>query len=63
MNCRNRVLGIYEFSTGGVAGTVADPKLIFMAALKANACTVIVAHNHPSGDPYPSMADRFNQEN
>jgi DNA repair protein RadC len=58
MNCRNHVLGIYELSTGGVTGTVADPKLIFMAALKANACTVIVAHNHPSGDPYPSMADK-----
>jgi DNA repair protein RadC len=58
MNCKNRVLGIYELSTGGVTGTVADPKLIFMAALNANACTVIVAHNHPSGDPHPSMADK-----
>jgi DNA repair protein RadC len=50
MNCRNHVLGLFELSTGGVTGTVADPKLIFMAALKANACTIIVAHNHPSGD-------------
>ncbi|OQP44139.1 DNA repair protein [Niastella yeongjuensis] len=58
MNCKNRVLGIYELSTGGVTGTVADPKLIFMAALKANACTVIVAHNHPSGDPHPSTTDK-----
>jgi DNA repair protein RadC len=58
MNCRNHVLGIYELSTGGVTGTVADPKLIFMAALKANANTIIVAHNHPSGDPQPSMADK-----
>jgi DNA repair protein RadC len=58
MNCKNRVLGIYELSTGGVTGTVADPKLIFMAAIKANACTIIVAHNHPSGDPQPSMADK-----
>jgi DNA repair protein RadC len=58
MNCRNRVLGIYELSTGGVTGTVADPKLIFMAALKANANTIIVAHNHPSGDPNPSIVDK-----
>lgn len=58
MNRHNRVLGLYELSTGGVTGTVADPKLIFMAALKANACTIIVAHNHPSGDPQPSMADK-----
>ena len=58
MNCKNQVLGIYELSTGGVTGTVADPKLIFMAALKANACTIIVAHNHPSGDPHPSIVDK-----
>lgn len=44
MNRANRVLGIYELSTGGVSGTVADPKLIFMAALKANACTIILTH-------------------
>jgi DNA repair protein RadC len=44
LNCKNHVLGLYELSTGGVTGTVADPKLIFMAALKANACTIIVAH-------------------
>lgn len=58
MNNKNRVLGLYELSTGGVASTSADPKLIFMAALKANASTIIVAHNHPSGDPQPSMVDK-----
>ena len=57
MNRANRVLGIYELSTGGVTGTVADIKLVFMAALKANACNLIVSHNHPSGSLKPSMAD------
>ena len=57
MNRANRVLGIYELSTGGVTGTVADIKLVFMAALKANACNLIVSHNHPSGNLKPSMAD------
>ena len=57
MNRANRVLGIYELSTGGVSGTVADIKLVFMAALKANACSLIVSHNHPSGNLKPSMAD------
>lgn len=33
-NRANKVLGIFEVSTGGIAGTVADPKLIFVAALK-----------------------------
>jgi len=57
MNKAHRVLGIYELSTGGVTGTVADPKLIFMAALKANACCIILSHNHPSGNLKPSRAD------
>lgn len=45
MNRAQRVLGIYELSTGGVTGTVADPKLVFIAALKANACNIILSHN------------------
>ena len=57
LNRANRVLGIVEISTGGVAGTVADPKLIFGAALKAGASSVILAHNHPSFQLTPSQAD------
>ena len=57
LNRANRVLGVYEVSTGGVSGTVADPKLVFAAALKANASAIILAHNHPSGQLKPSDAD------
>jgi DNA repair protein RadC len=57
MNRAQRVLGIYELSTGGVTGTVADPKLVFIAALKGNACNIILSHNHPSGNLKPSRAD------
>jgi len=57
LNKGNRVLGIYEVSTGGISGTIADPKLIFSAALKASACSLILAHNHPSGNLKPSNAD------
>src|SRR5665647_2672309 len=57
MNRAQRVLGIYELSTGGVTGTVADIKLVFMAALKSNACSLIISHNHPSGNLKPSKAD------
>lgn len=57
LNRSNRVLGIYEVSTGGVTGTVADPRLIFVAALKANACAIMISHNHPSGNLKPSQAD------
>lgn len=56
-NRANKVLGIFELSNGGVSGTVADPKLIFAAAIKANACGLILAHNHPSGTTQPSQSD------
>src|SRR5690606_29677708 len=50
LNRENRVLGVYQVSTGGVSGTIADPKLVFAAA-------IILAHNHPSGQLKPSDAD------
>ena len=43
-NRTDKVLGIMEISTGGVSGTVADPKVIFGAAIKASASGLIVAH-------------------
>jgi len=57
LNQANKVLGISQISSGGVSGTVADPKMIFQTALKANASSVILAHNHPSGNLTPSDAD------
>ena len=57
LNRANKVLGIFELSTGGVSGTIADPKLVFAAALKANASNIILCHNHPSGSTKPSRAD------
>jgi DNA repair protein RadC len=56
-NRAQKVLGIMEVSTGGVSGTVADPKVIFVAAIKAGASGFILAHNHPSGNLTPSQAD------
>ena len=57
LNRANKAIGIYEVSTGGISGTVADPKIIFAVALKAGASGVILAHNHPSGNLQPSKAD------
>lgn len=53
----NRCMGISTVSSGGVSGTVVDPKLIFALALKGRACQLIVAHNHPSGNLSPSNQD------
>jgi DNA repair protein RadC len=57
LNRSNKVICVYNVSSGGVTGTVADPKLIFTAALKVNAVSVILCHNHPSGSLKPSRAD------
>lgn len=57
LNRANRVLGIYQLSTGGVTGTVADVRLILAMALKVMASAIILCHNHPSGNPKPSRAD------
>ena len=53
----NRVLWVYQVSSGGITGTIVDPKILFQAALKANACAIIMGHNHPSGQIQPSEAD------
>ena len=57
LNRNSRLLGIYEVSTGGIHGTLVDPKVIFIAALKCCACSLILVHNHPSGNLSPSQED------
>lgn len=57
LNRANRVIRKHQISQGGVAGTVADPRLIFKMALDALASGVILAHNHPSGNLTASQAD------
>src|ERR1051325_4389510 len=57
LNRANNVLGFYKISSGGVSGTVADPKIVFQFALLSNATNIIVAHNHPSGNLKPSATD------
>ena len=58
LNRANKVIGYALISLGGVSGTVADPKVIFSTALLANASSIILAHNHPSGNTEPSAADQ-----
>ena len=57
LNRNHQVLGIYPLFKGGVSGTVVDAKLVFSVALKCNASSIIIAHNHPSGNLKPSVAD------
>ena len=57
LNRNNKVLGVLDASSGGITGTVADPRIILTAAIKANAVGIVLSHNHPSGSVKPSRAD------
>lgn len=57
LNRANTVIGKHFISKGGQSGTVVDPKIIFKIALEQNASSIILAHNHPSGNLKASQAD------
>jgi len=57
LNRANRVIKTEIISVGGVNGCVADTKVIFKKALEYGASSIILAHNHPSGNLRPSGAD------
>jgi DNA repair protein RadC len=53
----NRVLGKEFISKGGLTTTIVDPKVIFSVALQYSAASIMMAHNHPSGNLKPSQQD------
>lgn len=57
LNRNNNVLGKQSISNGGFSGTVVDAKMIFKAALDSKASSIILCHNHPSGNLKPSEED------
>jgi len=57
LNRANRVVGRYKVSQGGLSGTVIDTRIILKKALDNLASSIIVCHNHPSGNKQPSDAD------
>lgn len=57
LNRANHLIRTIIISDGGISGTVADPKKIFKLALENNASSIILGHNHPSGQVNPSEAD------
>lgn len=58
LDAKNAVRGFKTCATGGQSASCIDPKTIFRDALALGAAALIVAHNHPSGDPAPSPEDR-----
>ena len=57
LNRANEVIGYFKVSSGGTSATIMDAKVIFVQALQAGAHSIILAHNHPSGNPMPSDED------
>lgn len=57
LTTKHRVIAYHEVSRGTLDSTLVHPREVFKAALLANAAAIIVAHNHPSGDPTPTVDD------
>ncbi len=57
LNRANKILHFEIVSSGGLTGTVADPRIILKKALETGATSIVLSHNHPSGSLRPSRAD------
>mgnify|MGYP000052300885 CR=1 FL=1 len=58
LNQANKVKNFKIMSRGGITGTVADPRIILKQALDEGATSIVLSHNHPSGNLKPSAADQ-----
>ena len=58
LNTKNRIIRVKQISVGSLTASVVHPRSVFNAAIVSNSASFLVAHNHPSGDPYPSTEDR-----
>ena len=57
-NTKHRLIGVHIVSVGTLDGSLVHPRDVFKTACLSNAHSLVVAHNHPSGDPTPSGEDR-----
>lgn len=57
LDSKNKIIGLHVVSIGTLNETLTHPREIFKAAFLMNAARIILAHNHPSGDPTPSDVD------
>lgn len=62
LDSKNRIISEEIISVGTLNSSIADPREIFLAALRKNGASVILLHNHPSGDPMPSREDILTTE-
>jgi DNA repair protein RadC len=57
LNVKSEIMAIEEISVGNINTSTADPREVFRSAIKRGAASLVLAHNHPSGNPEPSDAD------
>lgn len=57
MNNQHRIIDTVRISHGGVSETTVDPKIVLKHALEKLASSLVLCHNHPSGNPFPSASD------
>lgn len=57
LDTKNQPTAIHTVSIGSLNSSIVHPREVFKAAILSNSASIIVFHNHPSGDPYPSSED------
>jgi DNA repair protein RadC len=57
LSTKNRLIRMVEVSVGSLNTSIVHPRELFKEAVRASAASIVVVHNHPSGDPTPSSAD------
>ncbi|QGU94909.1 DNA repair protein RadC [Clostridium bovifaecis] len=57
MNTKNMVISIKDVSIGSLNSSIVHPREVFSEAIRRNSASIIICHNHPSGDPTPSKED------
>ena len=58
LNTKNRIIRVKQIAEGSLTSAVVHPREVFAPAVMTHAACILVAHNHPSADPYPSAEDR-----
>jgi DNA repair protein RadC len=58
LDTQNQIIGIHTVTVGTLDASLVHPREVFKPAILANAGSIVIAHNHPSGDPAPSAEDR-----
>jgi DNA repair protein RadC len=57
LNTKNKIAGAHVISQGSLSSSIVHPREVFKAAILNNAASILLLHNHPSGDPAPSRED------